>query len=104
MLTVLQYCLRSSAEIFPKPIVYGMMLAMRTPDLDRARSEKNRSLAEFLTLYNENLPIAFPRASTALLEEFRTAHKGLFARNSQWSLDQHRKKVMDWLRSHEALS
>ncbi|MBI3572467.1 hypothetical protein HY091_02980 [Candidatus Kaiserbacteria bacterium] len=75
---------------------------MRTPDLDRLRSEKVRSLAEFLKLYNENLPLAFPRASAALLEQFRSAHSGLFKGRGVWSLDLHRKKVMDWLRAHSA--
>ena len=76
---------------------------MRTPDHDRERSEKKRSLADFLELYNDNLPLAFPRASVALLEEFKTGHAGLFPRRGNvWSLDQHRRKVMDWLRSHTA--
>lgn len=75
---------------------------MRTPDLDRARSEKTRSLAEFLQEYNEHLPAAFPRASAELLEEFRHAHSALFKSPKAWSLDIHRKKVMDWLRSRAA--
>ena len=70
--------------------------AMKTPDEDRIRSECKRSLAEFLKLYNENLPPQFPRATTALLTEFRKTHRSLFS-GSSWSLDQHRKKVMDWL-------
>lgn len=72
---------------------------MRTPDLDRARSEKSRSLPDFLELYNEQLPAAFPHASAALLKEFRHVHAELFKAGGVWSLDQHRKKVMDWLRS-----
>ena len=72
---------------------------MRTPDLDRERSEKTRSLADFLKSYNENLPLAFPRASTTLLKEFRGTHESLFKTNDIWSLDLHRKKVMDWLRA-----
>jgi hypothetical protein len=75
---------------------------MRTPDLDRARSEMSRSLIEFLKLYNENLPLTFPRASAALLEEFETAHTNLFKATGAWSLDVHRKKVMDWLRARPA--
>lgn len=75
---------------------------MRTPDLDRARSEEPRSLAEFLREYNGHLPEAFPRASTALLEEFRAGHAGLFKAGGAWSLDIHRKKVMDWLRARGA--
>lgn len=70
---------------------------MRTLDLDKERSEKPHSLADFLKLYNENLPLTFPRASTALLEEFRSTHTDSFKSNGVWSLDLHRKKVMDWL-------
>ena len=79
--------------------VYGILKLMKGPDLDRQRSEKSRSLGEFLKLYNESLPLAFPRASTSLLEDFRSAHANLFKSNSVWSLDLHRKKVMDWLRA-----
>jgi hypothetical protein len=71
---------------------------MKAPDLDKLRSEKTRSLGEFLKLYNENLPASFPHASVALLEEFRQDHKSLFKTNGPWSLELHRKKVMDWLR------
>lgn len=80
--------------------VYGILNNMRTPDLDKVRSEKSRSLPDFLELYNEQLPAAFPRASAALLKEFRKAHTELFKSGGVWSLDQHRKKVMDWLRAH----
>jgi hypothetical protein len=72
---------------------------MRTPDLDRARSEMSRSRAEFLKLYNENLPAAFPHATNGLLVQFETDHANLFKISGNWSLDIHRKKVMDWLRA-----
>jgi len=75
---------------------------MRTPDLDRARSEKKRTLLDFVAQYNENLPSIFPRASEELLKEFKTGHTGLFPAGKGWSLDQHRRKVMDWLRSRQA--
>ncbi|MFZ2500808.1 MAG: hypothetical protein WAW90_02350 [Minisyncoccia bacterium] len=77
---------------------------MRTPDLDRARSEEKRTLADFVELYNENLPTAFPRASAELLKEFRSGHMGLFPAGKGWSLDQHRRKVMDWLRTNAVLA
>jgi hypothetical protein len=73
--------------------------AMRLPDLDRERSEKSLSLNEFLRSYNEGLPLEFPRASLTLLREFRMAHTTLFKNNNSWSLDQHRKVVMNWLPS-----
>jgi hypothetical protein len=73
---------------------------MKSPDLDRERSEASRSLADFQTLYNENLPATFPRASKALLEEYRDSHMEAFKVAGVWSLDVHRKRVMDWLRTH----
>ena len=75
---------------------------MRTPDHDRIRSEEKRSLADFLKQYNANLPLTFPRASTPLLREFKSGHTNLFPRGDEWSLAQHRRKVMDWLRSRQA--
>ncbi len=74
---------------------------MKLPDLDRARSEKMVPFSAFLASYNEGLPLQFPRASAALLREFRKTHAALFKSNL-WSLDQHRKKVMDWLTTKQA--
>ncbi|MFA6408441.1 MAG: hypothetical protein WCW36_03175 [Candidatus Paceibacterota bacterium] len=76
---------------------------MRTPDHDRERSEKKRTLLDFVTLYNENLPSVFPRVSEELLKEFKSGHPGLFAVGKGWTLDQHRRKVMDWLSSRKPL-
>jgi hypothetical protein len=77
---------------------------MKLPDLDRARSEKSLSFGEFLKAYNEKLPTAFPPATQPLLKEFRKAHASLFKADNTWSLDQHRKKVMDWLTSRARVS
>lgn len=76
---------------------------MRIPDLDRLRSEKSLSFGDFMKSYNEDLPSQFPRASLALLREFRKANTTLF-KSGSWSLDQHRKKVMDWITSHSRTS
>ncbi|MDB5244589.1 MAG: hypothetical protein JWN18_459 [Parcubacteria group bacterium] len=70
---------------------------MKLPDLDRIRSEKLISFGDFLKSYNLNLPTEFPPATLALLREFRKTHSTLFKEDNLWSLDQHRKKVMDWL-------
>ena len=72
---------------------------MKGPDPDRERSEQKRSAAEFLALYNEGLPLGFPRATAALLAAYRSRYADQF-KGSFWSLDQHRKKVMDWLPGH----
>lgn len=69
---------------------------MKTPDVDRIRCEKQLTLAGFLKCYNEDLPSNFPQASAVLLREFRRENGALF-KSGSWSLDQHRKKMMDWL-------
>jgi hypothetical protein len=55
------------------------------------------TLSEFLTSFNKNMPENFPKASTALLKKFKEEHAAFFRKGDTWSLDQHRKKVMDWL-------
>ncbi|MFA6414504.1 MAG: hypothetical protein WC217_00090 [Candidatus Paceibacterota bacterium] len=77
---------------------------MKLPDTDRLRSEKLISFGDFLKSYNEGLPAEFPRASLALLREFRKLHATLFKNDNLWSLDQHRKKVMDWLTARTRVS
>ncbi len=53
--------------------------------------------AEFLQSYNSNIPEAFPHVSLALLKKFKSAHESLFKRGDFWSLDAHRKKMIEWL-------
>lgn len=77
---------------------------MRLPDLDKERSERSLSFSDFMKSYNEGLPLQFPRVSLALLREFRKLHTALFKDSNSWSLDQHRKKVMDWLTSRNRVS
>jgi len=55
---------------------------------------------EFLKSYNENIPTGYTRASSAHLKEFKEEHPSLFKQGDLWSLDQHRKKLMDWLFRH----
>ncbi len=54
-------------------------------------------LSEFMESYNKNMPAAFPRATAGLLKKFKEDHVLLFKHGDMWSLDQHRKKLMDWL-------
>ncbi|HEY4486164.1 MAG TPA: hypothetical protein VJB70_00310 [Candidatus Paceibacterota bacterium] len=58
------------------------------------------TISEFLASFNKNMPESFPRASAVLLKKFKEAHPALFKRGDSWSLDQHRKKLIDWLPRH----
>ncbi len=60
-------------------------------------SEMRISLADFLKSYNKNLPEGFPKASAALLKKFKETHPLFFKHGDLWSLDEHRKKIIDWL-------
>ena len=70
---------------------------------DRERLEITQTpttLLIFLESYNKSIPAGFPRASAAMLRKFQDSHPVLFRMNGMWSIDRHRKKVMDWLSSH----
>jgi hypothetical protein len=73
---------------------------MKGPDPDRERSERKLSLKEFTVCYNEGLPEGYPPVTASLLKTFQTTNAHFFKHTDTWSLDQHRKKVMDWLPSH----
>lgn len=53
--------------------------------------------AEFLEKYNENMPIGYPLVTLMLLKKFKEEHLSLFKGNSLWSINQHRKRLIDWL-------
>lgn len=74
---------------------YG--LVMSKYETNFGVNEMRITSAAFLVSYNENMPESFPRASLALLRKFKDEHPMLFKRDNLWSLDQHRKKLMDWL-------
>lgn len=66
-------------------------------------SEARMPLADFLKSYNKNLPASFPRSSTALLKKFKSSHPAFFKHGNLWSLDEHRKKLIDWIPQNSGL-
>ncbi len=67
-------------------------------------SEMRIPLLAFLESYNKNIPEGFPQATVAMLKEFQSTHPMLFKRDGTWSIDQHRKRVIDWLSSHRDIA
>jgi len=59
--------------------------------------EDQISLKEFLVSFNKNMPATFMQVTEADLLRFKLAHEALFKNGDSWSLDQHRKKIIDWL-------
>jgi hypothetical protein len=60
-------------------------------------SQIQLSLTDFLKSYNKNLPQGFPQATAELLQKFKESHASFFKHGELWSLDEHRKKIVDWL-------
>jgi len=60
-------------------------------------SQKMTPASVFLKSYNQGMPPTFPHASLADLKKFEAVHPGLFKPSGQWSLEKHRKRLMDWL-------
>ncbi len=60
------------------------------------------SLAAFMQTYNKSVPVGFPHPSARILKAFQAQHPALFKNTNEWSIDKHRKRIMDWLPSHNA--
>ncbi len=52
-----------------------------------------------MALYNKNIPENLPRVTIKMLREFQAQNPSLFKHGNAWSIERHRKKVMDWLYS-----
>lgn len=58
------------------------------------------SLRDFLDSFNKNMPAEFPQITEEQLLEFKRDHASLFKNGNLWSLDLHRKRIIDWLPQH----
>ena len=58
------------------------------------------SIDVFIHYYNQNIPASFPRATIEALKEFQATHSALFDNNKTWTVDKHRRRLMDWLPSY----
>jgi hypothetical protein len=55
------------------------------------------SLTVFMNSFNQNMPENFPKVSEVQLLQFKKEHPAFFKHGNLWSLDIHRKKIIDWL-------
>ncbi len=66
------------------------------------RNVAGTTLKDFVDYYNQNVPASFPQATVEILKKFKEKHPSLFNESNEWTIDKHRKKLMDWLTSHNA--
>ncbi|MCX6738877.1 MAG: hypothetical protein NT098_02360, partial [Candidatus Parcubacteria bacterium] len=64
-------------------------------------NETFTTISVFMEYYNKNIPVSYPHATRGSLEAFRKSFPGLFADGKKWSIDKHRKRLMDWLPSYD---
>ncbi len=62
-------------------------------------NQNKTPLLVFMESYNKSIPSSFPRVSVKILKHFQVLHPVLFKHSDEWSIDKHRKRVMDWLPS-----
>ena len=64
----------------------------KTPE----QSLLQKSSVDFMEFYNRTIPIGFPRLTEELLKKFRNENSALFKDGELWSMEKHRKEVVDW--------
>ena len=52
---------------------------------------------EFRDSFNQNMPEGYPHVTLEIMEKFKSAHPVLFRSRNKWNLDQHRKRMIEWL-------
>ena len=70
---------------------------MKKRDLELEKNQAMTTIADFLERYNRMIPAHFPKATTERLNQFRLANTALFRGIDGWSIEKHRKRLMDWL-------
>jgi hypothetical protein len=85
--------------VYTKYLWYNPQVKILPKVLDISQAQL--SLADFLKSYNKNIPQSFPRATEALLQKFKAGHESFFKHGELWSLDEHRKKIVDWMQLNQ---
>jgi len=81
-------------------IIKAMAIGKRRKNNDLEFNQFGTTLAVFMETYNKSVPSGFPHVSIQILRQFQELHPILFRNGDEWSIDRHRKRVMDWLPSH----
>lgn len=72
---------------------------MKKRDYVLERNQAMTMAADFLDLYNATIPAHFPKVTLETLKKFQTTNPAFFKRGNEWSIERHRKHLMDWLSS-----
>lgn len=86
-------------------LVILLALWYRVPVKEKKNNEQDVNFVgattdDFVKYYNENIPKSYPRATMKILRKFQSLYPSLFKENGEWTINKHRKKLMDWLSSY----
>jgi len=76
---------------------------MKSKSNELEQNQAITSLIVFIENYNKSVPQDFPHATSKALKQFQITHPALFKNVDDWSIDKHRKRLMDWLFSQQTL-
>ena len=63
-------------------------------------NETPLTAAQFMESFNANMPAGYPHVTLKIMEHFKLAHQNLFKKPDVWTLDLHRKRMIEWLPQH----
>jgi hypothetical protein len=89
------YSLVSEALMYLK--IYGIVFSMKVSPKQPSINEALITISEFVVAYNKTIPAEWPKANKELMQKFREANPSIFRHGELWSIDLHRKKIIDWL-------
>ena len=75
---------------------------MNKDEMERITTEMDTN--EFQNDYNESIPDTFPRVTVNILNIFQSTYPSLFKRKKLWTIEKHRKKVLDWHASYNRMT
>ena len=73
---------------------------MKRRDVQLELNQAYTTVDVFMKSYNQTIPQGFPVVSVAMLKKFQEANPSIFSNKDKWSIEKHRKKLMDWLPMH----
>ena len=73
---------------------------MKRRDVQLELNQAHTTVEVFMKAYNQTIPRGFTVVSVVMLKKFQEAYPLLFKNKEEWSIEKHRKKLMDWLPSH----
>jgi hypothetical protein len=87
-----------SLHIHAGLLVFALMNAetISSTSVPKQSLLQKSSAVDFMESYNNTIPRGFPHLTEELQKKFKVENPNLFKEGEHWSIDKHRKEVVDW--------